>query len=97
MIIRQKDCVLYILAIWPAHADNLGRGISDKLLHRAGEVWLIEITRLKNSVEDRTPLLEERRRPLGALELTDMVLGQAGSSQETMSHRAGGYLRELIL
>jgi len=73
---------LYILAIWPAHTNNLSGRIPDKLLQRSGQVRLIEVTKLMDRVEDRNPLLEESLRSLGAFELTDMALRQPGRLQE---------------
>jgi hypothetical protein len=60
-------------------------------------VRLIEISSFVNGVGDRDALLQESGRPLGAFDLMDVALGQAGSSQETMPHRAGRHLLRVTL
>ena len=97
MIIREKEAVLYRMAIGLAHPDDLCRRIPDKLLQRAGQVRLVEIAGFEGSLEYRDALLQERFRPLCAFELADVVLGQACSSQEAVPHRTRGYLLQPIL
>lgn len=53
---------------------------------------LIEVAGLIHRVEDRSALLEERRRLLRALNLPYVALAQSGSLQEPMAQCAGRHL-----
>lgn len=78
-------------------AEDLGRGVSDPLFEGTGEMGLVEIANLVYGVQDGFALPQEVGGALGALDLMNEILGQAGGARETMPHGAGGYFGGMTL